>query len=258
MSAACCGPLNPWIGQLGSCTVDNNQCALRLRCCSPVLPAASTSRSPQATLQLPFLGRTFSRDQQDSVRQPGPHARVRQRQHRWRINHDPVEPGFQLIHQGRQLAGLHQFQWILRRSACWQNPESQTFQTVEVDAFGLSREPLAQAGNPAQTEPGRQSRPPQVTFQKQRFLLFSSSQGARKVGRDRALSLLRNGAGNENLFQRTALSKLTQAEPRESETSPRPGFPLSPPRLNECPGGWRLAAPDTAPDRRTKKLPGPD
>src|SRR5438128_11483061 len=44
----------------------------------------------QASLQLAFSGRTFARNQQNTIRQPAPNAGIGQLQHGWRVNHNPI------------------------------------------------------------------------------------------------------------------------------------------------------------------------
>src|SRR5438046_3116568 len=46
----------------------------------------------QASLQLALSGRTFARNQQNAIRQPAPNAGIGERQHGWRIDHNPIEP----------------------------------------------------------------------------------------------------------------------------------------------------------------------
>jgi hypothetical protein len=60
-------------------------------------------------------------------------------------------------------------------------------------------------------------RPAEITFQQQCFLIPPASQRASQIRRNRALAFLRDGTGNQNLFQRAALPKLTQADRKKTE-----------------------------------------
>ncbi len=82
-------------------------------------------------------------------------------------------------------------------------------------AFALQA--FTNARNPFQPEHRQQRWPPYVSFYQQGLLMCSLSEGAGQIGGNHRLTLLRNCARDQHLFERAVPAKMLQADTQKAK-----------------------------------------